>query len=152
MGGALGIAGSAATGNIVGAASGTLSTATAIGQSVAQIYQASIQPPQAHGNSGAGNALFSVNGYTINRIIKHIREEYAKIIDTYFEQFGDKVNQLEVPQLRTRPQWNYIKTISCNIQGNINVTDIEEIKSYFNNGITFWHNPANVGNYSLNNH
>ena len=54
-----------------------------------------------------------------------------------------------------RPHWNYIKTANCIIHaasGKGLPQDAEnEISTIFNNGITFWMNASEVGNYSLDN-
>ena len=65
--------------------------------------------------------------------------------------FGYKVNSLKVPELHTRRNWNYIKTIDINIIGDIPQADLQEIKSLFNNGITLWHNPSTFLDYSQSN-
>ena len=53
--------------------------------------------------------------------------------------------------IKSRKYFNYIQTTICNIIGdNIPYEDLEEIKSIFNRGLTFWHvqNNIDVGNYS----
>lgn len=128
-----------------------LSTFTTVASSMVQMTQASQAPPSTSGNSG-GSTLQAdgLNWFSIYR--KTIKGEYARIIDNYFEMFGYKVNKLKIPDIRSRTQWNFVKTIECNISGNINIKDSEEIKSIFNNGVRFWRNPDSVGNFNLNNH
>ena len=53
--------------------------------------------------------------------------------------------------IKSRKYFNYIQTTICNIIGDkIPYEDLEEIKSIFNTGITFWHveNNIDVCNYS----
>lgn len=80
-----------------------------------------------------------------------IRPEYAKMIDDYFTKYGYKINRLKVPNISSRPHWNYVKTRDCVLQGNAPADDINTICSIYNKGVTFWKNGNEIGNYSLNN-
>lgn len=80
-----------------------------------------------------------------------IKEEYAKIIDNFFSMFGYKINEVKIPNITGRPNWNFVKTIDCNITGNFPQNDIQTLKNMFNNGVTFWHNPNTFLDYSQNN-
>lgn len=82
--------------------------------------------------------------------VRHIREDYAKCLDDYFDMFGYLVNRLGVPNLFSRPSWNYIKTIDCSATGDVPFGDMAKIKQIYNNGIRFWHK-TDVGNYQLDN-
>ena len=68
-----------------------------------------------------------------------------------FQCFGYKVNSLKVPNLKNRPNWNYVKCIDVNIIGDIPQQDLQTIKNMFNTGITLWHNPNTFLDYSQNN-
>ena len=81
-----------------------------------------------------------------------IKREFAKIIDDYFSMYGYKVNSLEVPNLNTRINWNYLKVLDPNIEGNeIPEKDLNIYRQMLTNGITFWHNPNTFRDYSQNN-
>lgn len=80
-----------------------------------------------------------------------IKKEYAEIIDNYFTMYGYKVNTLKIPNLKNRPNWNYVKTIDVNIIGDIPQNHLQTIKNMFNNGVTLWHNPSTFLDYSQNN-
>ena len=80
-----------------------------------------------------------------------IKQEYAKVIDSYFSMFGYKVNELKVPNLYGRANWNYVKTIDCNFDGDIPQVDLNIIKTMFNKGVTLWHSPSTMYNYDVNN-
>lgn len=82
---------------------------------------------------------------------KHINEKYAEILDDYFDMFGYATRRIKIPNRNVRPHWTYTKTIGCNLQGNAPVDDVEKICSIYDNGITFWNNPSEVGDYSLDN-
>lgn len=80
-----------------------------------------------------------------------IKPEFARKIDKYFDLYGYQTNELKIPNINNRPNWNYVKTLNANINGNIPQMDLAEIKELFNSGITLWHNPQNFKNYSANN-
>ena len=80
-----------------------------------------------------------------------IKEEYARIIDSFFSTYGYKVSIMKIPNITGRLNWNYIKTIDCNIHGYIPQKDCIEIKNMFNAGVTFWHNPSTFLDYSQSN-
>lgn len=89
-------------------------------------------------------------GYEIHTM--EITAEYAEIIDNFFEHFGYAVKKNKVPNMSSRPHWNYVKTGDTYINGNCPADALNKIISIFQNGITFWKVPSEVGNYSLNNH
>lgn len=80
-----------------------------------------------------------------------IKYEYAERIDKYFDMYGYLMNKIDVPKLHNRSNWNYIKTIGCNITANIPQNDLQLIKNMFDNGITIWHNPKTFLDYSQEN-
>lgn len=84
-----------------------------------------------------------------------IKRQFAERIDQYFDMYGYKRNTLKVPSMNSRPNWNYVKTIGCNILQkdgySVPQEDLQEIKSLFDSGITLWHNPLTFLDYSQNN-
>jgi hypothetical protein len=83
-------------------------------------------------------------------IKKQITPEYQKKLEDFFNLYGYKVNEVKLPNFKTRLYWNYVQTVSCVITGNFNNEDLNELKAIFDNGITLWHTD-DVGNYSLEN-
>lgn len=132
-----------------------VSASVGLGKKVAstmqQIKQAKLVPDQAKGNISAGSISFANADYGYRWTNMCIRYEYAKMIDDYFSMFGYKVNSLKTPNITGRTNWNYVKTVICNVVGNVPQRDIEEIKAIFNEGITFWHNPSTYLDYSQTN-
>ena len=108
-------------------------------------------PPTAAslGNGSDINLAKDFNGFLLQSMT--IRKEYAQTIDDYFTRFGYKVMVSKIPTLHNRSNWDYIKTLDCDLGGQVPVADLEEIKSKFQNGITFWHNSATFGDYSQTN-
>lgn len=80
-----------------------------------------------------------------------ITKNYAMMIDSYFDMYGYAVRQHGVPNMNARPNWTYVKTINCAVGGDIPADDAKAIENIFNNGVRFWKNHNNIGNYSLAN-
>ena len=81
---------------------------------------------------------------------KQIKAEYRTKLEQYFKMYGYKVNQLKVPNLKTRTHFNYVQTIGANIYGDIPHEHINRLKGIFDSGITLWHGDW-VGDYSKSN-
>ena len=147
-------------GGPIGALAGAMvGTATSGMMSIANIISktetAKIMPDQARGNVNVCDLnigyfgpstpnLFSLKAVTI-------KAEYARIIDNFFTMFGYKVNVVKTPSITGRAYWNYVKTIDCNIEGDIPQEDLQVVRKMFNNGCTFWHGASNMYNYNLTN-
>ena len=80
-----------------------------------------------------------------------IKRQYAERIDKFFDMYGYLTNKIKIPNINNRPNWNYVKTIGCNITANIPQEDLLTIKNIFDNGITLWHNTNTFLDYSQNN-
>lgn len=121
-----------------------------VAMQMAQVEKQKMLPDNANLSSNAtaiGYALINDSIFTTYCI----RREFAERIDKYFDMYGYKTNTLKIPNLNNRPNWNYIKTINANLVGNIPQNDLLTIKSFFDNGITLWHNPSTYLDYSQNN-
>ena len=139
-----------ATGNVVGA--GEIGNGLGqIASTMQESYRHSLTPDVVEGNLNSGdvNFVFGLNNLEFKRM--SIKNEYARILDKYFSMYGYKVNDVKIPNITGRTNWNYVKTIGCNIIGDIPQEDMQKIKNIFNNGITFWHNPSTFLDYSQTN-
>lgn len=138
-------------GGAVAGAGAVVSGAMSIANELGAVYQHSLQPNSAKGNVNGGdiNVCDHKNGFYFYKM--SIKEEYARIIDNYFSMFGYKINRVKVPNITGRSNWNYVKTINCNFDGDIPQTDLNIIKTMFNNGVTLWHNPSTIYNYNNSN-
>ena len=145
---ALSTVASVAMGNPVGVATSFLG---GVSNAVSQMYEASLIPDQAKGNTNVGDLNFTAhkNKFTVFEL--SIKPEYAQIIDDYFDIFGYKTNRVKTPNVAHRQNWWYTKTINANIIGNVPNDELNKIKEAYNNGLTFWRNPANFLNYSVSN-
>ena len=132
------------TGGLVGMSVGAVST-------IADILQKeSVTPNQGRLGSGSAiNHLLKLDIFRVNK--KAITREFAVKIDDYFNRFGYQTNNVKVPNRNSRPHWNYVKTVGCSIKGSIPADDKSLICRIYDNGITFWKNGSEVGDYSLDN-
>lgn len=100
---------------------------------------------------GDSNTMYNAGRFDFIFQTMHIREEYLDRIDDYFNMYGYKTCKVKVPNVRSRPHWNYIQTQGCHIQGSIPADDADAICNIYDTGITFWKNGGEVGDYSLDN-
>ena len=108
--------------------------------------------PAAHvGGSGDSSYNALQSRFSLVYYAFAVRPEYAKIIDNYLSMFGYKVLREKVPETVSRQNWNYVKTVGATISGNIPADDSRKICSLLDRGITLWHNPSTMLNYSLDN-
>lgn len=115
------------------------------------MYEKDIAPPQSNGNSSGSQALASFRLMDFVFIHKHIRSEFARIIDDYFNVYGYATHRCKVPNRNVRPHWTFTKTKSCCIKGSVPAEDMRNICQIYDRGITFWKNGSEVGDYSLDN-
>ena len=141
-----GIAG-AVTGNAIGVASGILGIANTLGE----IYKESLTPPQVEGNINCGDVVTASGQNDFHFEMRSIKKEIAQIIDSYFSMYGYKTNQVKIPNITGRRNWNFVKTINCNLEGNIPQMDLQKIKQMFNEGVTLWHNVSTFLDYTQTN-
>lgn len=149
----------AVPGAILGAGAAAIGSAVSIPSNLVHLAreqhmaktEANMTPDQARGNMGAGDFLWAKYRSPFTYMPMSIKTEYAVICDQYFSQFGYKTDQVKIPNIRGRRNWNYVKTIGCYIDADIPQEDLAQIKAMFDNGITIWHNPANFANYNANN-
>lgn len=122
-----------------------------IKQQMAQMEKQAMLPDTA--SLSSSNATMLGYGLMDNNIFSRytIKRQFAKRIDDFFDMYGYLTNELKIPNLNNRPNWNYIKTIGCNIIGDIPEEALITIKNLFDTGITLWHNPNTFLDYSQNN-
>lgn len=79
-----------------------------------------------------------------------ITQEYAKMIDQFFDRYGYLVNRNGVPNLKSRQHYNFIKCHDIIITGPMPQQHLELLRTIFKSGITFWHDNT-IGNYNQTN-
>ena len=106
------------------------------------------------GNDAVYNMM--INDRRIDLIEYAVTDPYMERIDNHFKRFGYAYNDWGTPKIDSRKYFNYIKTNVCNITdhgSDIPIEHLEEIRSIFNSGITFWHKDdgARILNYNVKN-
>ena len=134
-------------GGIAGAGS-IASGIMGIANTISQVYEHSLAPYQCEGNINSSDIIFALHKSGAMFYKMSINDNFAEIIDSYFSMFGYKTNKVKLPNLNNRTNWNYVKTINCNLLGDIPQSDMQELKQLFNNGITLWHNPNTFLDYA----
>lgn len=135
----------------VGAISTGVAGVTSIASTVGEIYQHSLQPPQAEGNINSGDVVTATGDNDFHFYDMSIKKEYAEIIDEYFNMFGYKVNRVKVPERGHRASYWYTKCIDANVGGDVPASDLQKIKDCYNAGITFWRNGKVMCKYDQDN-
>lgn len=129
-------------------ASGAIGGITSI---LSQTYKASIAADICRGNINNGGVNTATGKQQFYKSRCHITKYFAKMIDNFFSMFGYAVNLLQIPNIKARPHWTYIKTRDCCITGTLPADVANKICEIHNNGVTYWKNANEIGNYSLDN-
>jgi hypothetical protein len=106
---------------------------------------------RSHISSSVGNGNINVASRCFDFIAKawHVDERYARKIDQFFDMYGYQTNSIKLPNRKVRPHFTYTKTTNCTVDGYLPHDDAELIQSIYNNGITFWKNVNEIGDYSV---
>lgn len=151
IGGIAGTITGAKTGNVLGAGLSAISGAQGIAGAIMQKKQHNMIPPTVSGSLNSADVNVASGNNTFHYYNMSIKQEYAKIIDDFFTMYGYQVNSLKTPNITGRTNWNFVKTLECNVTGSLPETAVEEIKTIFNTGVTLWHNPTTFLDYSQSN-
>lgn len=117
---------------------------------VATAADKSTLPPQARGGGGSIiNMANQIKGFQF--FYAYIRAEFAQIIDNYFNVYGYATHRVKIPNRVIRPHWNYVKTQNVSLTGSVPADDMARLRQIYDNGVTFWRNGNEVGDYSLDN-
>ena len=107
-------------------------------------------PNQTRGNSDS-NIMVQSNHKAFYFRMMCITKAYAERIDQFFDMYGYAMRKVATPNMNARTNWTYVKTIGCTVEGNLPTDDAKQIENIFDNGIRFWKNHNNIGNYALSN-
>ena len=155
LSGAISSVGSLFAGGALGFGGGIVNTgANLLGLATEQHLaktRANFVPDQVKGNLNAGDIVWAKYTSPFTYLPMSVKAQFARCIDEYFSQYGYKCNRVKTPNITGRRNWNFVKTIGCYIEADIPQDDLQEIKSMFDRGITFWHNPATFADYSQSN-
>ena len=138
-------------GGLSGAMEGAGNTFDTLHNLNQQIKMHSYESNTTRGNISSGNIAVSTGNLRFKFYEMTIKPEYARKIDDYFSVVGYKTNALKVPNITGRTNWNYVKCTESNITGEIPDADLNKLKEILRAGITFWHNPSTMLDYSQTN-
>lgn len=143
---------STATGLLTGSAPVVMATAGQTANLIGQFYQASLLP-SIEGGQNTGDVNYSSSDNTFKFIHMRAKNEYMKIIDDYFTAYGYKTMRNKIPNITGRTYWNFVEIGSSESigHGSIPADALSVINNAFHNGVTIWHDHANIGNYELTN-
>lgn len=116
-----------------------------------EYYHHSIIPDTFVGGADAGDTMVFSGLKGFHTYCRSIKPEFVERLDNFFDMFGYKTNLLKVPNINSRPHWNFVQTQNCNIKGEMPQADINKIIAIYDKGITFWKNGNEIGDYSLDN-
>lgn len=135
------------SGGAKGAAAGA---ASSLAGTVLSGVVAYAKPPEVHGSvhSDCSYAMGTKDFYFFPA---HAHPDYLRRIDGFFDVYGYAINQHKIPERSSRPHWNYVETKETNLTGSVPADDSKKIISIYEQGITFWKNGDEIGNYSLDN-
>lgn len=143
-GASLGIGALLGSQGIINGAQGVLST-------VNGVYQASREPNKSTTGGGKTNLLTAMKLNKFEYYIQTIKREHAMTVDHFFTMYGYQTNKVKVPNVSSRPYFNYVQTVDVNIVGGIPSDDMATLKQVYNKGVTLWKSNATVGDYSVDN-
>ena len=140
-------------GDVMGGRFGSIgSAAREVGLQLASIQGHKAIPDTVACKAGTSGVLHNAAIDCYKIYYTKIRPEYAEMIDNYFTCYGYAKKIVKVPNISSRRWWNYIKTVGCTINGNVPAEADDQITAIFDKGITFWHDPAHMFDYSQDNY
>ena len=133
-------------------ASNITNVAGNIANIIGAFYSASLLPSIQGGNN-TGDVIFVSNANNILIYEYKVKDQYLKVIDEYFTRFGYRINEVTMPNIVGRRNWNYIEIPSSESIGYGTVPSqyMEQINNACRKGVTIWHNHDNLGNFNLDN-
>lgn len=151
-----GVVGSVVSGVIGGAASPAIAASLAsntFGFITSSLQSGYIAEKDRVINKGTLNSGNSVVGtfHDLYAVRLSITSQYAQVIDNYFTMFGYAIKSIGVPSRYNRTRFTYIKTIGCIVKGNLPNDAKQIIQNRYNEGIRFWVDRLNIGDYSSDN-
>ena len=119
---------------------------------VAHGIQAGEAPNPLYGNLESKSAYYGhPSGFSFKLKTERPVYSQAKMIDDFLTRFGYAQNRIMTVDTYTRTHWTYTKTVDCTIKGSVPADDMAKIRDIFNSGITWWVNPSEIGDFTLNN-
>lgn len=114
--------------------------------------EAKLLPNISHGGN-TGDVDFANNDLNFTFRWMRCKDEFMRQIDNYFTMFGYKINEIKIPNIIGRENFNYIQISEADDlgYGNIPSVALKAINDIARRGVTIWHNHANLGDYTVPN-
>ena len=109
-------------------------------------YNFLCQPPPSRGKVDA-NGLFASYSQSVEMKCMCVNHQDAERIDHFLWKYGYAQKKIMQPYRHSRSTYTYVQTVDCVIGGYLSAEDRLAISRIYNNGITFWVNMNDVGNY-----
>ena len=106
-------------------------------------------------NAGATSNMATLGYLGVVIYHKYLCSHDMQIVDEYFSRYGylwSRLEDLYFDSTHRCPDYNYIQTQGCNIEGKIPVEDKRKIEALFDTGITIWCNKSRYGLYAETGH
>ena len=110
-----------------------------------------VHPDTLSGGTTGSNILYMLNKMGNHYYSYTITFEQARRIDSFFNMYGYATNEVKIPNLTGRSNFNYVKLQQPYITGSIPVESMINIKKIFSNGVRIWHNAGTFMNYNVKN-
>lgn len=144
--------------SIINPVGSVMSLAHTVGSVLSQSYRASIAADTLHGNFNNSNGAIAQRRQNFFLSRMSINTENAERIDNYFTMYGYSIGKVRTitgnSDLRdNRPYYTYLKTVGCDLHGNLPSDSMKIINNLYDKGIRWWkyRQGMNVGDYSVNN-
>lgn len=119
---------------------------------VAQAIIADQQANKLYGNLSAESVVYGLDkGYSFKFKTRRPVRSQAIMLDDFFTRYGYAQNRIMKTDSYVRKHWTYIKCSDITLYGSVPADSLRHLTNIFNDGITWWVNPAEIGNYSLDN-
>lgn len=135
-----------------------VSGARGIASTMGSAVSASHEPNRTNMGNSKNNLLTAIKSNHFDMYVRKVRESFARSVDDYFTMFGYQTNRVKVPNLSSRPYFNYVQTCDVNIvpihaatANALPNVDMITLKNMFNTGVTLWKPTATIGDYSVDN-
>ena len=138
------------------ATSGAINSVENIAGRLVNIFQDQVnirrKSGEMFGTQSNVDSIFFLGEKTFYFMRMGLSPRTAQRVDEFFTRFGYAQNKLmPLSDISHRQRYSYVQTQSCALSGSIPSDDIRNLENIFDNGITFWKDHNNVGNYDIDN-
>lgn len=116
-----------------------------------EMWSHEMLPNTASGNTNCGDIVTAKGQNKFIFYKMSITRSKASEIDSYFDLYGYRVNSVKIPNINTRPYFNYVEidnSTDC-ICGDIPSNYLDEMNAIFHRGVFIWKSLSNFGDFSL---